>query len=44
MNSENTKTSDSHRISFTLSDKVNLKRNDKYLALSNLSINYIWKI
>ena len=23
--------------------KINLKRNDKYIALSNLSINYTWK-
>ena len=32
--SENTKTSDSHRILLNLSDKVNL-RSDKYVALSN---------
>ena len=40
MNSENSKTSDSHRLLLNLSDKINLKRSDKYVALSNLSIYY----
>ena len=26
-----------------LTDKINLKRSDKYVALSNLTIYYIWK-
>ena len=43
MNSENSKTSDSHRLLLNLSDKINLKRSDKYVALSNLSIYYTWK-
>ena len=43
MNSENSKTSDPHRLLINLSDKINLKRSDKYVALSNLSIYYIWK-
>ena len=43
MNSENSKTSDSHRLLINLSDKISLKRNDKYVALSNLSICYTWK-
>ena len=34
----NCKASDSHRLFLNLSDKINLKRNDKYVALSNLSI------
>ena len=38
MNSENSKTSDPHRLLLNLSDKINLKRSDKYVALSNLSI------
>ena len=38
MNSENSKTSDPHRLLLNLSDKINLKRRDKYVALSNLSI------
>ena len=43
MNSENSKTTDPHRLLLNLSDKINLKRNDKYVALSNLSIYYTWK-
>ena len=43
MNSENSKTSDPQRILFNLSDKINVKRSDKYVALSNLSICYTWK-
>ena len=31
MNSENSKTSDHHRILLNLSDKTNLKRSNKYL-------------
>ena len=37
MNSENSKTSDPHRLSLSLSDKMNLKRKAKYVALSNLA-------
>ena len=40
MKSENGKTSDSQRLLTNLSDKTKLKRNDKYVALSNLSIYY----
>ena len=36
MNQKNSKTSD-----FT--DKIDLRRKDKYVALSNLSIYYSWK-
>ena len=43
MNSGNIKTSDPHRLLLNLSDKINLKRSDKYFALSNLSIYYAWK-
>ena len=43
MNSKNRKTSDPHRLLLNLSDKINLKRGDKYVALSNLSIYYTWK-
>ena len=38
MNSKNSKTSDLYRLLLNLSDKINLKRSDKYVALSNLSI------
>ena len=38
VNSGNSKTSDPHRLLPNLTDKINLKRSDKYVALSNLSI------
>ena len=43
MNSENSKISDPHRLLLNLTDKTNLKVNDKYVALSNLSMHYPWK-
>ena len=43
MNSENSKTSESHRLLLKLTDKIDLRRKDKYIALSNLSIYYAWK-
>ena len=43
MNSENSKTSESHRLLLNLTDKIDLRRKDKYIALSNLSIYYAWK-
>ena len=43
MNSGNSKTPDPQKLLLNLSDKVNLKRSDKYVALSNLSIYYTWK-
>ena len=42
MNSENSRTSDPHRLLLNLTDKVHLRRKDKYIALSNLSIYYTW--
>ena len=44
MNSENSKTIRPHRLLLSLTDKIDLKRNDEYVALSNLSIYYTWKI
>ena len=38
MNSNNSKTSDTHRLLLNFADKVNLKRSDKYVALSDRSI------
>ena len=35
---ENSKTSDLHRLSLNFRDKVNLKRSNKHVTLSNLSI------
>ena len=43
INSENSKISDPHRLLLNLSDEINFKKSDKYVASSNLSINYIWK-
>ena len=43
MNSGNSKTSDPHRPLLNLLDKINLKRKDKYVVLSKLSIYYTWK-
>ena len=43
LNSGNSKKSDLHRLLLNLSDKTNLKRSDKYVALSNLSIYYAQK-
>ena len=38
MNSENSETSDPNRLLLNISDKTSLKRRDKYVALSNLSL------
>ena len=43
MNSGNSKTSDPHRLLLSLSDKISLKKSNKYVALSNLSIYYTCK-
>ena len=43
MNSENSKTSEPHRLLLNLADKINLKRSDKYVALLNRSMFYTWK-
>ena len=43
MNSKNSKISDPHRLLLNLIDKIDLRRKDKYIALSNLSIYYTWK-
>ena len=43
MNSKNSKTSPPHRQLLNLTDKINLKRSDSYVALSNLSMYYTWK-
>ena len=43
MNSKNSKSSDPHRGSLNLTDKVDLRRKKKHIALANLSIYYTWK-
>ena len=42
MNSQNSKTSDPPRMLLNLLDKINLNGVNKYIALSNRSIYYIW--
>ena len=39
-NSGNSKTSNPHRLLLNLSDQMNLKKSDKYAALSSLNIYY----
>ena len=43
MNSENSKTSENHVLILKLTDKLDLRRGQKTVALSNLSIYYTWK-
>ena len=43
MDTENSKTNETHRFGLTLTDKVNLKDPNKSMALANLSIYYTWK-
>ena len=40
MNSGNSKTTDPYRLLLNLSDKTNLKRNYKYVDLSNRRVYY----
>ena len=42
MNSENNQTSDPHILKLNLTDKIDLGRKEKYIALSSLSIYYTW--
>ena len=43
MNSENSRTSEYHVLVLNLTDKLDLKRGQKSVALSNLNIYYTWK-
>ena len=43
MNSENSKTSKPHALILKFTDKLDLRRGEKIIALSNLSIYYTWK-
>ena len=43
MNSGNSQTSNPHRLLLNLSDKINLKRSDKCVALSNPRVYNTWK-
>ena len=43
MNTENSRTNESHRFKLELTDKLNLKNPNRNMALANLSIYYTWK-
>ena len=43
MNTENSKTNEPHKFVFNLSQKLDLRRSNKHVALQNLSIYYMWK-
>ena len=43
MNRENSRTSEYYVLVLKLTDKLNLRRDQKSIALSNLSIYYTWK-
>ena len=43
MNSDNSRNSESHVLVVKLTDKLDLRRGQKSIALSNLSIYYTWK-
>ena len=43
MNSENSRSSGYHVLVLKLADKLDLRRGQKVVALSNLSIPYTWK-
>ena len=42
MNSENSKTSEPHKLDLTTSDKLDLRLDKKVIALSSLRIYYTW--
>ena len=43
MNSRNSKTSKPHVLILNFTDKLDLRRGENRIALSNLSIYYTWK-
>ena len=43
MNTLNSKTNESNKLMYQLTDKLNLKNPNKNMALANLSIYYTWK-
>ena len=43
MNSENSKTTKPHVLILHITDKIDLRRDEKSIALSNLSKYYTWK-
>ena len=43
MNSESSRTSEYHVLVLKLTDKLDLRKDGKTVALSNISIYYTWK-
>ena len=43
MNTENSKTNESHKFFLSLSQRLDLRSSDKHVALQNVSIYYTWK-
>ena len=43
MNSENSETSESHKLVLNLSQRLDLRISNKHVALQNLPIYYIWE-
>ena len=43
MNSENSKTSQPHVLKLKLTNKLDVRIGEKFIALSNLSIYHTWK-
>ena len=43
MNTENSKTNESHKFVLNLSQRLDLRSSNKNVALQNLSIYYTWK-
>ena len=43
MNTENSKTSEPHRFTLDLTDKLNFKSPSRNMDLANISIYYTWK-
>ena len=43
LNSKNSKTSDPHKLLLNITEKIDLRRKDKYIIISNLSIYYMEK-
>ena len=43
INTENSKTNERHKYVLNLSQRLDLRRSNKHVALQNLSIYYTWK-
>ena len=43
MNTKNIKTNEPHKFVLNLSQRLDLRNSNKYIALENLSVYYTWK-